>query len=673
MTTNSSTSSSSTLGETTEEMRKAFSNFFSESLSCSDLSAVQQIKRMPRHLADSCREGSNGGGGGGHGDMEGAVTLDWRGDPFTSMSDLTLVIYDGTGSGGAAYHVHTLLLVYGGRKSGFVVEQVRNASGSGGKKTARGTTAKSSSLSNNINNNNNHSNHSRQEHNDKEAKVEIYVPPLAARHIPALLDYIYGASPQLSTSNAPSLRYLANRFDIRELHSEISLKFIPRDLELHTAPQYCMAADDLKDFELRDRALNILAERLDKLNNGNLLREMSPRLMRSLVQCERLNAGGNWGLSEKVAMWLRSRDELLSVRKTGQFDSHIANINNKNNVQNTPILPLTDEDFYWLTHVQKMPEISPYEALFYLNYGSINFPQVMNEVGSGSLKSRCFAAISGSAWCMDKFLPHLEDLGQKQQYDHHPSHHPQKQKENNPSLELYECLPLDIKVQLLESSLVGAKKLMMEREQHGRGKDDTNRDMQLSEELMFKKLKEASLNSSLTSSSSSSSSSPPMKVVVLGCGIPSANGIYIYNPSSKQDANIANIGAATAVIYEKEAVWNQQRVTFLLYSTAAGQYYTQYKLSMKRSESNQILILYNSPTVMGTSSSPFLGGRQGNWNHHDGSSATIPEKGWAVEGEGVHPPPQFVGKLEQPTVDGSRKSGSEASIRHHRDSLKRSV
>ncbi len=276
---------------------------------------------------------------------------------------------------------------------------------------------------------------------------------------------------------------------------------------------------------------------------------------------------------------------------------------------------------------------------------------------------------------MDKFLPHLEDLEHQQQYEHHPSHSPQKlnQKQNNSSLEFYESLPLDLKVQLLESSLVGAKKLMTEREQHCRGKDGTERDVQLSEEIMYKNLKEASMSSS---SSSSSSSVPPLKVVVLGCGIPSANGIYIYNPSSKQTQNnlmIAKTGASTAVIYEKEAVWNQQRVTFLLYSTTAGQYYKQYKLSMTRSESNQILILYNSPTVMGTSPSPFLGGRQGSGNSCDGGGVSIPERGWAVEGEGVHPPPQFVGRLEQARVDGNRQSVSEASFRHRQDGLKRSL
>ena len=50
-------------------------------------------------------------------------------------------------------------------------------------------------------------------------------------------------------------------------------------------------------------------------------------------------------------------------------------------------------------------------------------------------------------------------------------------------------------------------------------------------------------------------------------------------------------------------------------------------------------VLYNSPTVMGMVGAP---GRE------EGANDTIPEKGWEVEEEGVHPPPQFVGRLEQP-------------------------
>ena len=103
---------------------------------------------------------------------------------------------------------------------------------------------------------------------------------------------------------------------------------------------------------------------------------------------------------------------------------------------------LTDEDFYWITHVQFMPRISPKEALFYLKFGA-QFSQVMNEIGSGSLKSRCLVAFSGE-WAMDKLASHLEN-------------------QDASPFEMYENLDLESKVELLEASIVGAKKILKEK------------------------------------------------------------------------------------------------------------------------------------------------------------------------------------------------------------------
>ena len=64
--------------------------------------------------------------------MNDSIELDWRSDD-TTLSDLTLVIYDG--SGGTPYHVHTLPLAFGGRRSNFVAEQIKQQQ----KKQSRGS------------------------------------------------------------------------------------------------------------------------------------------------------------------------------------------------------------------------------------------------------------------------------------------------------------------------------------------------------------------------------------------------------------------------------------------------------------------------------------------------------------------------------------------------------
>lgn len=582
--------------ETTEEVKKAakeaafaakesFHSFYSQ-VSCTDLSAIQGV---------DCNPIKNRRGG----DMEGAVTLDWRADPFVSMSDLTLVVYDG--SAGIPYHVHTLLLAYGGRKSGFVGEQIKsqkNRVRSSSKSSKRSNSSRSSSRSIQ------RQNSEESDRSNVEYKVDIYVPALAARHVPLFLDYIYGSSLKITTATAPSLRYLSNRFDCRDLHKEVTSRFIPQDLELNTAPQYCTMADELKDFELRDKSIRIMAERFEKIN-VNFLKWMTPRMMRNLVQSERLECGSE-SLSIKVAQYLRLHDDMSNEREDN-FHSTSAQAKEKKK----QMTPLADEDFYWLTHCQHMPKISPNEALFYFSYGN-RYPQVMNEIGSGSLKSRCLAACCESS-AMDKLTSHLENT-------------------DNVPLELYENLEMKMKVQLLESSLVGVKKLMMEKEKQSSQRYESDRDMRMSDEIMYSNNEDRSV----------ASKSSIAKVVVLGCGVAPANGVYLYHDkrSTAADSAAGHHSHEKALVYEKEAVWKQQRVTFELYPTASGQYYTQYKLAVRQKKNGErIKVLYNSPTVMG-----------GVANNSNGGGI-LPEQAWEVEEdddmEGLHPPPQFVGRMGQ--------------------------
>lgn len=543
--------------ETTDRAKEMFHSFYSQ-VSCTDLSAIQS----------EC----NPKGGFGK-DAEGAVALDWRADPFLSMSDLTLVVYDG--SGGTPYHVHTLLLAHGGRKSGFVAEQIKgqqkgqqNKAKTGGKKNAALAIQRQNSS-------NSHGSNSNAEY-----KVDIFVPALAARSMPLFLDYVYGSSLKLTTATAPPLRYLSNRFDCRDLHKEVTLRFIPQDLELSTAPRYCTMADELKDFEMRDRSVRLMAERFEKLN-VNLLKEMGPRLVRSVLQSERLECGSE-RLSLKVAQYLRLREDLA---REGAAEEE----------EHRHLAPLTDEDYYWLTHCAHMPKIHPKEGLFYFQY-SVQFPQVMNEVGSGSLRARCLAACAERG-AMEKLTSHLEDS------------------ERNP-MELYANLEPKMKVQLLESTLVGAQHMIRGKEEEYTHRNQSERDTRLSEKLMYKHNNRGA-----------------SKLVVLGAGVAPANGLYHLKGHQAAAENTAagHRDPDEVIVYEKHAVWKQQPVTFVLYPTKSGQYYTQYKLGVVQHAATTVL--YNSPTCVGA--------------RGDG----IPEQAWEVEedaAEGLHPPPQFVGRVAPP-------------------------
>ena len=573
--------------ETTETVTSALKSLYTNaasSLQCSD--SLSNLR-----LPSECSALNN----------DDSVQLDWRSSDH-NLSDLSLVIYDG--SGGRPYHVHTLLLAFGGRKSNFISDQIKQQQK---KKQQVNVAAK---------------------HNNNDAtppyKIEIYVPPLAAGFMPQFLDYIYGAHIDLSTHNAPPLRYLSNRFDVRELHAQIS-KFLPMDLELATAPRYCMAADQLKDYELRDKALRIMAERMERMNSG-YLKEMSPRLMRSLVQCERMECGGEI-LSEKVAEWLRCRDHdgdggncnndgiddfVLDAhdKSSSKTNNHHNNNNNNNYSTLKQPIPLTDEDFYWITHIQYMPSISQHEALFYLAYSS-KFPSVMNEVGPGSLRYRCLQACSGS-WAMDHLVSHLE----------RPEQVP---------MNLYQNLETKLKVQLLENALISAKKLTNEKEKQSATREGYQRDIQQSNDIMYETLNreyECPNNNNMVKSN---------KLVILGCGIHPANGVYIANnaipPISPKATTTITTASPLSTTYEKESIWNGTPCTFVLSPYQSGKFYTHYKVSVRKH--NVTKVLYTSPTLT--------------------SEEKIPEQGWEVEGVAstddnddigdIYPAPLFVGRI----------------------------
>ncbi len=610
--------------ETTEEMMKAFQSLYSQ-VNCGDLSLSIRTPDCT-HLKG---EGRNDDGGG-----DGDVKLNWRDDPFISMSDLTLVIFDGradnvTGGGdsGVAYHVHTLSMAYGGRKSGFIADQIKIQqkksksnnyinSGSGG----RGVSARMHRQGS--------TNSTESSNSYTEYKVEIFLPPLAASHMTIFLDYIYGSSIKLATSNAAPLRYLSNKFDCRDLHKEISYNFIPHDLEIGTAPQYCMMADELKDFDLRDKSIRILAERFEKIH-VNALKSMNPSIMRSLLQCERLECGSSEALSEVVAQYLRLRDDVVSDRNSA------FGCRGDERRQHKHFVPISDEDFYWLTHSQHMPTISSKEALFYYNYCATRFPQVMNENGTGSFRARCLSACSSSL-AMDKLISHLES----------------DTEDLTPTLDMniYETLDPKMKIQLLESTLVSINKSIIEKEKRHSDQNDRSRDVQLSDEIMLK-------NNRVASARKKDRGDKVMKVVVLGAGITPANGLYLsrnirgqmvaesgdhQQHGRRQEQHHNCIPDTSIIVYEKEAVWNKDRVTFILYPVTSGQYYTQYKLGVRSEHDHtDIKVLYNSPTiVLGRGVCSSSGGGD------DGG--VLPEQDWQVEGdamEGFHPPPQFVGRV----------------------------
>ena len=731
--------------ETTEEVMKAldskmraFQSLYSQ-VSCSDMSAMNRI-------SDVCAPLSGGNGG------EDA-RLDWRADPFRSGSDLTLNVYDGGRDDGrpTPYYAHALLLAHGGRKSGFVAEHVRSqrrrargsgngngggANNNGGGGEGFGRRAHDYMMSRRQNSNVSSDDSSKLGSGGGgpdggaalEYKVDVHVPSLAARYVPQFLDYVYGSSLKLDTSNAPPLRYLSNRFDCRDLHREITSVFVPRDLNLATAPKYARMADELSDRELRDSALRYMAERFDKIDVENTLGCMDPKLMRRLLQSERLACDGDDRPSEVVARYLRLVDRGATTTTTTTRDDGAVVVGDRAASSadaaavgrpSMPTSSLSDEDFYWLTHCQIMPRISPREALFYLARGA-RYPRVMAEVGSGSLRSRCLAAATADAAVADRLSSRLEaraggggGVGGDAVIVGSGVPPPPDSADDCCAYYYYETLDPSMKVELLESMMVGARRIMVEGERKYARREGMDREVRMSDEIMYKKSNNGGGGKMVSTTSVSNEDGDGngggggdddvSKAVVLGCGAGPANGIYISvsaagrrrsawdddednddvpSAGRRRSRRRRHRGGETndAAVYEREAVWNGKRVAFVLYPVTSGQFYVQYKLGVRHRDDDgggggdddddddddddegdgdrrkaaaaaaATRVLYNSPKIVVGDAAVGLG------------VIIIPDQAWEMEDgdapEGLRPPPQFVGRVERPVMIASRLKSS---------------
>jgi hypothetical protein len=222
---------------------------------------------------------------------------------------------------------------------------------------------------------------------------------------------------------------------------------------------------------------------------------------------------------------------------------------------------------------------------------------------------------------MDHLVSHLE----------HPDRH------DNNITKLYSQLDTQLKIQLLEQALIGAKKLAIQKDVQSNARERMDRDVTLSNQMMYDNL----------SRQDECPSMPKVdKVVVMGCGIPSANGIYladnnnngsipsIHSPRNNMSSPKSSSSPPTYT-FEKEAIWNGTRTTFSLLPIQCGKFYTHYKLCARQND--QTTVLYTSPTLTGG------GDMIGN----------IPQRGWEVEGgddnadveDCIYPAPLFVGRV----------------------------
>jgi hypothetical protein len=361
--------------------------------------------------------GGNRGGAGGSNtiDIDEGIKLDWRKDPYRSMSDWTLIVRDGSKSQQPqSYHIHKSVLSYGQRKSGFFVRVFEKdiLEGNSRRKKDGGST-------------------------------DVALTRRAAQSVPQLLDFIYFDKLDLDASCAVSLRYLANTFDVRELYALVS-SFIQSDIANDsTITTYIREAEAVKDNELLKLAMSYAAAKFDTLPNESLL-QLPPHSFQQLTSNPQLNVPSSELLSQRIAFYARNKSDEIN-----------------------------DEVFYFLTHAQILPCICSTEAMWYMTFASSKFGNVLvdDSMGGygGTLKRRCIIA-AAKDWRDILVGPVREEMRQRIEGGGSDSNTGAVRGES-PRRRLfvdgddetnidkgrgYLSLPMDIRVELLEEAILNA-------------------------------------------------------------------------------------------------------------------------------------------------------------------------------------------------------------------------
>ncbi len=198
-----------------------------------------------------------------------AFKLDWRQNPNISLSDWTVVVYDGKES--AVYHIHKSEVGFGPRRSKFLAAKFDE-----------------------------------DEHADvTDPNTEVYLPTRAAALFPEFLDYVYSDTLQLTTRNVLALKHLANHFDVRALYKKTD-SFVQSDLNLKTAPTYCTEADLVLDEDVQKKAVQLMAESFGRMDM-TVITQLPAKMFKEVLSSPHLDVESEF-LSNKVAQFMRFTD-----------------------------------------------------------------------------------------------------------------------------------------------------------------------------------------------------------------------------------------------------------------------------------------------------------------------------------------------------------------------------
>lgn len=241
--------------EVTTEFERKISGIDTSQFQCAEVGSV-----IPKSLNCGDKQGPQ---------ADFAFKLDWRQNPNISLSDWTVVVYDGKES--AVYHIHKSEVGLGPRRSKFLTAKFDE-----------------------------------DEHADvTDPNTEVYLPSRVAALFPEFLDYVYSDTLQLTTRNVLALKHLANHFDVRALYKKTD-SFVQSDLNLKTAPTYCTEADLVLDEDVQKKAVQIMAENFGRMDM-TVITQLPAKMFKEVLSSPHLDVESEF-LSNKVAQFMRFTD-----------------------------------------------------------------------------------------------------------------------------------------------------------------------------------------------------------------------------------------------------------------------------------------------------------------------------------------------------------------------------
>jgi hypothetical protein len=258
--------------------------------------------------------------------MSSQPALSWRLDPDESLSDWKLTVISAEPKRGGrqvvtltsqrqrkkktpleeaqvigtkTYFVHRAQLAVGPRKSEYFEGFFRKNSNSLVGREGRNDTNTTTTL-----------------HGERGRKsITIELKPSAALWFHTMLDFMYaapGTKTPISTKNAVALRHLASWFGIKELFNEATV-FIKKDLCSERAVDYLKQSSDFRHFKLENVSRDLIAGNFKGIKITSLV-SLPPEHFASILESPNLESNGSQWLSSRIASYCRCKKEEITLQ-----------------------------------------------------------------------------------------------------------------------------------------------------------------------------------------------------------------------------------------------------------------------------------------------------------------------------------------------------------------------